>query len=649
MGARTVSVEGWGSWRRWGGLVVAVALLIASCTTGNAETTGNAGATGNAGTGEQPVPVGWLQSEPELAPDNFNVVAEQSVDGSGGEISEEGTQVSIPVGAFDETAAVTVRQPLGAFEHEYGGAIVGIDHRGDLATPVTVRWDISELDPQARDGVLLVRWDDSEQRWVPGDIDPIIEGDTLTADVGDWSFWSWIANLGQSGGEIIGRRAAAPECEGDGLHDWVGGVVDPDEGTSAAAMRVCYENDRDEIVTMRVVNNRTFGQVLHVDGSDGWEWVWTGEDELSAVQAVRIGAATVFNDERRIFIPPLHEVAVGIARPGTGGSHIVEFRNQSNVETFIADAVMFGMSKLTIPGPGVERVGVLVEATIECALAEVAATALDPDIRSIASAATGAITACAALIADPNSDVGLAFRAKLSQRIAAFPNAEAAADAMAKDRLLRSASRVLRLLVVAEVVGYLSDVGAESLVGDLRWSIRGSGRNAPLGEWTPRCDDAAADSNLIYRNLALQDEFSDTSVELHDFPRWPEAAHQAVAPLAACAPDYLAQLVTQVRHDWGDAQAANEVAEAIETLASPQQDAGSVESCPDYVITPNSEHALFELEVSGMSCSELAALLDDDDLDGFTCEVAGEGDDSMSWQTYRCTRGTTWFTYLSVG
>lgn len=509
----------------------------------------------------------WWTSEPELAPHEFAVLATEDVASSGGEVSGAGVEISVPNGALDETATVSVREALGPFGHEIGGPIVGINHRRDLALPVTVRWDVSGLNADQRASLLVVRWHAGERRWVPDDVEATVEGDVAEVELLQWSFWSWIANTGQVGQELVGRRAAAPRCVNSQLHDWVAGVVDPDEDAAAAAMRVCFENDRDKIVTMRVVNNRTFSQFVDVDGSDGWEWVWTGEDELSAVQAVRAGAAAVFNDDDRVFVPPLHEIAVGIDRPRGAGSHFIEFRNRSNVETILTDVVMLAMSKLEVPGPGVEQVGVLVEATLECAVAELLTIGSEVKLDEVARAITNAVTSCGGKINDPNSDVGLAFRTKLSQRIAKFESVDDAADAMAQDRLLRSASRVLRALVVVEVITYLGDIAAEELVGDLRWSLRGSGRSAALGEWKPSCGDLSTDSNRLYRNLALQDEFADASIELHDFPQWPRAARTGVRPLVACDAEYLVELAKEVRLGWGDAEAARIVADELARVA----------------------------------------------------------------------------------
>ncbi len=439
----------------------------------------------------------------------------------------------------------------------------------------------------------------------------------LSAEFTEWSFWSWIANTGQKGQEIIGRRAEAPKCAGGKLHSWVRSVVDPDEETSAAAVRVCFENDRDDIVTMRVVNNRTFGQFIHVDGSSGWEWAWNGKDELSAVQAVRMGAAALFNNDHRIFVPPLHEIAVGIARPDTGGSHYIEFRNESNVETVLTDVVMFAMSKLDIPPAGVEKVGVLVEALIECAFQGVVQGGPPTELEATARNIVSSVTTCIATITDPFSELGLAFRTKLSQRIIEFRDAEAASLAMKADRLLRSASRVLGTLVYIEVLGYLVDIGNEERVGDLRWSIRGTGTNSPLGEWKPSCDNVGQDSNQIYRNIALQDEFADTSLELHEFPGWRSAAQKAVGPLAGCPEDYLPKLSDRVRTSWGDPEAAAIVAEAIETLGAEAPEVispGSTTPSPlPFVVLTQDNIELFAEVLSSVGLE-----LDNDEVAGCT-------------------------------
>ena len=98
----------------------------------------------------------------------------------------------------------------------------------------------------------------------------------------------------------------------------------------------------------------------------------------------------------------------------------------------------------------------------------------------------------------------------------------------------------------------------------MSWTIRGNGRAAPLGDWTATCTDLEADSNRLWRNLALRDEFADTSIEYHDFPGWGAAAEKALTPLQDCATGYRTQLAATIRSGWADAEAAGIVADILD-------------------------------------------------------------------------------------
>ncbi len=505
----------------------------------------------------------WWESEPKLAPKNFKQLVAETVSIDGGEVTGDDVKVSIPAGALNEDAQLSIRKPLGKFGSEIGGPIVGLEHDKDLNGPIAVEWNVASLTPAQQRTLLIVRWNNKQQRWVPSPVEPNIADGILRAELTEWSFSSWIADRGQTGQEILGRRVDAPKCKDGKLHDWVRSVVDPDEETTAASVRVCFENDRDEIVTMRIANNRPFGQFIHMDGSSGWEWAWSGKSDVSAVQLVRTGAAAVFNNDNRIFVPPLQEVAVGIARPDTGGSHFIEFRNQYTTETILADVIMFAMSNVDVPAAGTEKVGVFVEALIECAFQGIVRGGPPTDLEATARSIVSSVVTCVGTITDETSELGLAFRTKISKRIAEMSGPDAASEAIKHDRTLRRISGVFKLLVVAEIITYLNDLYQESRVGELRWSIRGNGTASPLGEWTPNCNDINYDSNQIYRNVAPQDEFADTSRELHEFPGWKAASTKAVAPLSTCPEDYLPKLSERVRTSWGDPKAAAIVANAV--------------------------------------------------------------------------------------
>ena len=135
--------------------------------------------------------------------------------------------------------------------------------------------------------------------------------------------------------------------------------------------------------------------------------------------------------------------------------------------------------------------------------------------------------------------------------------------AVMANRAVRRLAGYAKILTVGQVAFYASDQFANALVGPLTWSIRGSGQPPTLGQWTPTCSDLAKDSNALYRNLALQDQFTDTSKELWQFDGWESAAGTAVKPLTTCGTDYRGQLAAYLPTSWGDPKAAQVVADQI--------------------------------------------------------------------------------------
>lgn len=132
-------------------------------------------------------------------------------------------------------------------------------------------------------------------------------------------------------GETLGTRVEAPNCNLNPLPNWVEGTVDPDEDLDAAAIRVCFERDKDERVTVRVANNRTFSQQLRmVRGGQEWAWAWPGEEKYSVTASVYSTAKFVLDDGTHFLMPPLHTQAVGIARPRTAGNHFIEASSRVN-------------------------------------------------------------------------------------------------------------------------------------------------------------------------------------------------------------------------------------------------------------------------------------------------------------------------------
>jgi hypothetical protein len=138
-----------------------------------------------------------------------------------------------------------------------------------------------------------------------------------------------------------------------------------------------------------------------------------------------------------------------------------------------------------------------------------------------------------------------------------------------------SISRVATAVEGGQIIFRLADAMQSSLVGPALVSLRINGDAGALGAWTPTCADTAADSNLLYRNLALQDVFADTSKELWEFDEWQSSSQAAIQPLRTCTPDYRRRLAADMPPTWGDHRAAQIVADAILRLDSSTQSSGT--------------------------------------------------------------------------
>ena len=164
-------------------------------------------------------------AEPEAprdpAPEGLGVVQQVVLDASGGVVEAGGVVVRVPAQAAGQPVEVEIREPLGVFGTEEGGAVVGIDHDGPLAAPVTVSWDVSHLSEARQNSILVVRWNEDLEGWLPVNVDYEITSGVLTADIARWSWASWITgledfagNFSQTVQEILGRRVNAPQLLG---------------------------------------------------------------------------------------------------------------------------------------------------------------------------------------------------------------------------------------------------------------------------------------------------------------------------------------------------------------------------------------------------------------------------------------------------
>ncbi len=497
--------------------------------------------------------------EPETSPGELEVVQQEVLDSSGGVVEAGGTVVRVPAGAVDEPVQVEIREPLGVFGTVEGGAVVGIEHRGPLAAPVTVAWDVGHLSDAQLRSILLVRWDSGLSQWLPVDVDYEIAAGVLTAEIQQWSWTTWIAevqdtaaNISQTFQEILGRRVDAPECSG-GLPEWVTNTVEPDEGANAAAIRLCYEYRGGEAVTMRMANNRVFSQFVYSDTPGAWGDTVEGPlPRLSILGVLHQVASKVFSDDTRVFMPPLTQAAVAIGRPQGPVTHTIHFHREHTAETFLGDVVFFVGSKLPTPTgtAAFEVVGVFLTVLFECSAPRLfRKVGPDEGLWELFSAAVGATRKCIESMQLPTTDEytkltkALAKKSLSLQEFRRLFNAET----------LSGLKGALRALAVAEAFGIFFDLAADEWAESTPWSIKVQGRIASLGDWTPTCSDTEEDSNRLFLNLVLRKPFTTATAlgDLRTFDSWRPSAEEAVAPLADCGNSHKVNVAADVDDTWG--------------------------------------------------------------------------------------------------
>ena len=502
---------------------------------------------------------GLDDSGSDPAPEGLGVVQREVLGASGGVVEVGGVVVRVPAGAAGEPVEVEVREPLGVFGSEEGGAVVGIDHDGPLAEPVTVSWDVSHLSDARQNSILVVRWNEDLEGWLPVDVDYEITSGVLTAEIAQWSWASWItgledfaANFSQTVQEILGRRVDAPRCSGE-LPEWVTNTTQPDEGSNAAAIRLCYEPRDSGSVTMKMANNRVFSQFVYSTTPGVWGDEVEGPDPaVSLVGVLHQAAHKVLSDDTRVFMPPLTQAAVSIERPqGTVPWHIT-FERDHDAQSFLADVAFFAASALPTPS-GAETFGyiqVYLTVLFECSVVRVTEEAAGAQgAWEIFTAAVRATASCAEDMSEPFSDQ----HRKLTSRIAKQSLSESEFKRLFGAEAARKVAGALRALKIGEAIGYFIDLAAEEWVESTTWSMTITGRSASLGGWDPTCSNPAGDSNRLFRNLVLREPYTPvggtTRDELHTFDDWRTSAERAVAPLQDCGDSHNTYVAADV-DDW---------------------------------------------------------------------------------------------------
>jgi hypothetical protein len=462
-----------------------------------------------------------------------------------------------------------VMKDIGDRPGEVFGQPVGIAHSKPLTRPVTLSWRTHGLTPWQRESLVLAKWDPKAQAWLPQHAAFSVSGNTITAHVQSFSFWDWVANGGQQVGEWTGTRTGPPACSKDPLPPWVQDVVNTDDDTKAAAILTCFEPDTQHpgVVSAKIVNNRTFTQQLVMTGGgQHWAWTWPGDVSYGVSDAVYSVAHSVFDSKTSFIVPPLTGVAVGVARPSSPGDYDIQATAKVNSATLLVDFTSFVFDQSTVGGTGNPLLNVWLEALYECGGKALSDHKSSDDMKDDARAVISSLVSCAADLSDPNSEAGKQFR-RLA--IGAIRSSGASEETVGKAyRTLNELDKAFKILTIGEVAFYLSDQLANALVGPLTLSVRGHGTPQVLGDWTPTCNNTKADSNALYRNLALQDAFADTRKELWQFPAWNTDAAAAVAPLASCSSFYRRQLADALPSGWGDKKGATIVADDIRAIGA---------------------------------------------------------------------------------
>ena len=196
----------------------------------------------------------------------------------------------------------------------------------------------------------------------------------------------------------------------------------------------------------------------------------------------------------------------------------------------------YGFSRVDIGGLENPVANALLQVMYECGGKELSDRPELDDPKQLVDVSVRSIVDCTEEIYRPGSEFGARFKA-LTAKAVKKAGLSATATAQAT-RAIEQARRIFNILTVAELAFYYSDQLADSLVGPLSWSIRGRGRPQTLGDWTATCSSYKEDSNRLYRNVALQDEFADSGKEPWELPDFVDAAETAVEPLARCSIAY---------------------------------------------------------------------------------------------------------------
>lgn len=488
----------------------------------------------------------------------------EQVGEAGGTVRAEGITVEIPPSAASGNLSVRFGGALGlshtGFTMERFGVPVEIQHEAPISKPIRLAWDVSQLSVEERSTLGLVRWNVNLGVWAPVSAPVTFHDGWLKAEVSEFSIITWMSNAAAWGsqvkGEVLGTRAkAGPKCSGEKLPSWVRNVVRPDETESTVPIRTCLEPDKDGVITVRIVNNRPYSQKVSVSTGE-FAWSWVKEENLTAAGSFRYAVNRALSNNTSLVLGPVGEIAVGIARPTSPGSVSVRVSAAPSLVSVCTDLLFAAVAEMVdldnVRGFDSEVANLLVQALYDCGgkrLLESREVSLDP---ALVREAFQVIQQCSSN-AEVTSAMESIVRARLNR------GGGAGLGAAKAYRLFRAALGKFKMyLKVAHFASYTSELSAGVALGEFKVGIYGNGVPPPLGSWSPTCTDPAVDTDRLFKNLVLQDDYMNLSKDYWEFESWLPNSKKAVQPLRPCSKEHVEKIAAELERSM-DGQRSAEI------------------------------------------------------------------------------------------
>lgn len=489
-------------------------------------------------------------------------------DASGGEVEDMGVMVTVPPDASDGLLETRFGEGFGIVDTglamERFGPLVQVDHTEDLRKPLRVTWDVSHLEELELATIGLARWDPDLEVWTPTPEIFTVRDGALTADISEFSILTWITNAAawttQIAGEVSGKRAPAPTCNDTSSPSWVTNVVRPDEDQPAMPIRTCVETRDQDVLGVKVVNNRPYTQALTLS-DDATASSTPIDEDFTIVGIIHSATSSALSAGNRVVIPPTRTSDINVARPSMPGSFSHKLTVEPSAIGVGVDVLVYVLENAfnldAIGGFDSELLNEAVQLTYDCGGKKVLETrdfAIDV---SVVTQVTEVMAQCAS-----NDKVALMIEGSLRAQIS--KGGKTAEQAIKSARVVKQAFGTLTLiLTMADFSSYTAELLTGAKLGPVSIGVYGRGQPPVLGSWTPSCANVDEDSAALYTNLTIQDDFSNTDKDFWEFDGWQPSAAIAVEPLTECSVDHQMAVAAEVEQTWEDKKAAAAVSETI--------------------------------------------------------------------------------------